>query len=221
MPLTWGLADAVEAGTIEEITWVDVSCQGLDLVLTTPRDALRCTVSGRTLRASLSYKEQIRVCRALGCVSPLVAWSRAIWQAAPSKQNPVELVRTAADAAQMGSFDFLCRMNDAIDAQLAGAGADAWGRGAAKVWAIDPMMTEQGATGACNLGFTHPDGKEDQPPGGRHDWLHLDYSQLCLDLCKRAATRLDGTPVDLLDLQCQAFPALHARLTEEYGAGSG
>ncbi len=218
-PLSWGLADAIEAGEAETPDWIDVDVPDEDLVLTTPRDALRMTINGRLLRASLSYQEQIRVCRLLGCVSPTVVWSRAIWMAAPIKQNPDELVRTAQDAAQMGTLDFLVRINDAIDASLDAGAVALWGRGAAKSWNVDPMMLEQGpSVGACNFGFVHPNGHEDQPPGGRHNWLHLDYSQLAIDLCKRQARRLsDGSPVDLLELQCKTFPQLAKRLAEEYG----
>jgi hypothetical protein len=187
-------------------------------VLTTPRDALRMTLSGRLMRPSISYQEQLRICRALGCVSPTVAWSRAIWQGAPTKQDPVELVRTPQDAEQMGTMNYLIRINDAIDASLDPNDNGAWGRGAAKAWCVDPMMMELGNEGACNWGFVHPNGHEDQPPGGRHNWLHLDYSQLCLDLCKRSARRVsDGTTVDLLDVQCESFPQLAERLRREYG----
>lgn len=221
-PATWGLAAAIEAGTAEPIEWIDVACPALDLTFTVPKLPLGISVNGRLLRVSLTYAEQVRICRTLGCVSPTYEWYTEIWRAAPVKLTPRPLVRTAADALAMGGFRFLCVENAAFDAQLA-AHADelaipgAFARGFCKVWLVGPLMQALGKHGTVNAGFKYPDGHELQHPWGRHNDMHLDYSQWAWDLPKRFARRNDGTEVDLLELQCMQLPSLATRLRNEYG----
>lgn len=219
-PASWGLSDAVAAG-VAVPDYVEVPYEPDDVVLTTLRDALKMPfpqAGGRVMRAPCSYREQIQVARSLGCCSATIEWAKAIWRAAPFKQNPIELVVTDADAEQMGTLEWLVRREDRLDAQMAAAPPGAWGRGALKGWYVDPMMMEQGPLGACNWGFVRPSGVADQSPGGRHDWNQIDYSQVEEDLVLRWARRLsDGSPVDLVELQCRKFPALAARLRAEYG----
>lgn len=238
-PTTWGLADACEAGTIttSTIDWVDVPVAEDDLILTVPKDALKIPfpqAGGRVMRAPCSYQEWLRAAKALGCCSLTIAWAKAVWNAAPKKQTPVELVITAADSMQMGTLEWLVRSEDRIDAQCADYGPDDWGRGAMKEWYIDPMMMEQSPiTGCCNWGFVWPEGVKgreklpwgpdhpDQPPGGRHVWTQIDYSQKKYDLALRWARRIsDGSPVDLVEVECSKFPALATRLRHEYGTAT-
>jgi hypothetical protein len=238
-PASWGLADAVAAGTLAPVDWVDVPYVPDDVVLTVPADALRIafpSAGGRVMRAPCSYREQVQVARDLGCVSASVDWARAIWRAAPRKQAPVELVRTPADAQQMGTLAFLVRAEDLRDAAVTGYSSCDWGRGAMKGWYVDPLMLEQGDDGACNWGFVHPPpagadptpaaldaclAHPDQTPGGRHNWFQIDYSQTVYDLPKRAARRIsDGSPIDLVELLVGKFAAnarLVARIRAEYG----
>jgi hypothetical protein len=221
-PLSWGLADAIENGTSESIDWIDVACPAIDLVLTLPKLPIRCPIEGRIMVASLSYAEQVRVCRLLGCVSPTSAMYQAIWKASTVKIPPHPLVFTAADAAQMGTLAFLTKANDLWEAELAKhadelAAEGAFARGYWKCWEIGPLMTEQGLHGAENEGYEYPDGHELQNPGGRHNDQHLDDSQVAEDLPKREARRIsDGSVVDLLELERAQFPALRQRLLE-YG----
>lgn len=213
--MTWGLADLVDSGDFELPPFVDVDVPALDLIVSTPQDALLATINGRRLRPSLTYAEQVRICRALALISPTVEIAQAIWKAAPIKQRPCELVSTPSQAQLMGTFAFLRAINDHIDESLLPGG---WGRGAAKGWIIHPLMAEQGPRGACNYGFVHVDGHADQSPGGRHNDEHLDYSQLALDLCKRTARRIStGEDVDLLDVYIARYPQLAGRLALEYG----
>ena len=228
-PASWGLAAAIAAGTAAPIDYVDVPYPPDDIILTVPKDALKMPfpqAGGRVMRAPCSYKEQIQVATSLGCCSAIIPWAKAIWLAAPIKQKPVELVANLQQSLLMGTLEDLLRSEDLIDAQMASAmasaGPDAWGRGAMKGWYIDLMMVEQGAlTGACNWGFVEPDKGPDHPdqsPGGRHLWSQIDYSQKLYDLVMRWARRIsDGSPVDLVELQCTKFPTLAARLRAEYG----
>jgi hypothetical protein len=122
----------------------------------------------------------------------------------------------------MGGIDFLRKENDAFEAQLAAHASElakpgAFARGFCKVWLVGPMMLELGKHGAENEGFRYPDGHELQHPGGRHYDTHIDYSQWAWDLPKRTARRLNGTAIDLLDLQCTQLPVLASRLRNEYG----
>jgi hypothetical protein len=222
-PLTWGLANAIEDGSAEPIDWIDVSCPELDLVLTVPRLPLRCSIEGRMMVASVNYREQVRICRLLGCVSPTSAMYQALWKASTVKIPPHPLVFIAADAAQMGTLAFLTKANDLWEAELANHAAElaadgAFARGYWKCWEVGSLMMEQGPNGAENEGYEYPNGRELQNPGGRHNDRHLDDSQACEDLPKREARRIsDGSLVDLLELERTQFPALRARLTLEYG----
>lgn len=220
-PSTWGLADAIEAGTAPEIDWIDVTCPRAELVLTVPRLPLACRVGDRVIRPSLSYAEQVRVCRVLGCVSPTYEWYLEIWHMAPVKLSPRPLVKTATDAAVMGTLDFLARENDAFEAQLAQhaqrlAQPGAFARGFCKLWIVHPKMADLGRHGACNVGFRYPNGTEIQAPGGRHNDTHLDYSQWAWDLPRREARDMKGRPVDLLERQCALMHGLATRLRAEY-----
>lgn len=222
-PPSWGLADAVESGRSLEITWIDVTCRKSGLVLTVPRLPLACMIGDRPTYASLSYAEQVRICRALGCVSSTYEWYLDIWHASAVKLTPKPLVRTAADAAAMGTLQFLLRENDEFEKQLALFGGaleqnTSFPRGFCKQWIIHPKMADLGKRGACNVGFRSPNGVEIQTPGGRHNDSHLDYSQWAWDLPKRTARDAKGNAVDLLDLQCKLMPSLASRLRSEYGS---
>lgn len=220
-PTSWGLAAAVSAGTavMPDMVWVPVPED--DLLLSVPREAIKVAfpqAAGRVMRAPCSYREWLDAARVIGAASLTIAWAKAVWRAAPRKQDPVELVATPADAFNMGTLAFLTRSEDLIDRQVAGYGPDEWGRGAMKAWVIDPLMMEQGPHGCCNFGFIHPNGVADQNAGGRHDWNQIDYSQKVFDFCERWAKRIsDGGYVDVIEVQCQKFPALADRLRAEYG----
>ena len=221
-PTSWGLAEAIEAGKSVPIDWIEVLCRKSGLVLTVPRLPLACVIDGRPVHASLNYAEQVKICRILGCVSSTYEWYVDIWAASTLKLIPKPLVRTAADAAAMGTLPFLLRENDEFEKQLQAASAaleaaGSFPRGFCKQWIIHPKMADLGRRGACNVGFRSPNGVEIQKPGGRHNELHLDYSQWAWDLPKRFAKDLSGNSVDLLELQCKLMPGLASRLRTEYG----
>jgi hypothetical protein len=220
-PASWGLAAAVAAGIAEPISWVTVPYEPDGVLLVVPADALRMPfpqAGGRVMRVPCSYREQVQLCRAQGWASMTVAWAQAVWKAAPKKQRPVELVVTAADAYAMGTLAFLEHAEDLRDAEVAGYAPGEWGRGMLKGWYVDPMMSEQGADGACNWGFVEPNGQPDQTPGGRHNNLQIDYSQALYDFVPRWLARLDGSGwVDAVELQCARFPSLATRTRQDYG----
>jgi hypothetical protein len=218
-PLSWGLAEAIKAndGTVEVIDWMEVELQEVDLIVTVPRLPLRMQINGQLMAVSVSYAEQVLICRLLDCVSPTHDWFQALWRAATVKLTPCPLVRTATDAQRMGDLDFLTRENADFERQLTNhaveLGGSAFARGFAKAWLIGRLMGEQGVHGAENEGFEYPDGHELQGEGGAHNDKHLDYSQWCWDICKRKARRLStGEEIDLLDIQMAAFPQFAAQL---------
>lgn len=194
------LLESFNAGATEEITWVDVTVG--DLVVTIASDAMKAPLGDRAgVRLPVSYEEAVAICKQLDCVAPTQPICDAVFAQAKAQLCLVALVRVAADAARMVTVDFVLRFADAVDEQLAAAGASPGDLvfGAWKLWILHPRIAERGAV---NYGFWDTSRRPPAPVqtvGGQHDAAHYDYSQL-LQPVKRTARRVStGEAVDLLD----------------------
>ena len=208
------LAKAVDAGTYEAPTWVDIPLG--DMIVTVASDNLKATPDGAAgpLRLPVTWPETVSIARAVGSsvgediIAPSQKIADAIYAAAK-----VKTVLHGQGTSAMTALATTQNYNRDIDDQIAkkeGQSGDLVS-GHEKYWILnrrlDPKINDAelaayklpspGPNPAINYGGWGPDGKPIQTVGGRHNAAHVDYSQL-LRLVKRWAKKSDGTPVDLL-----------------------
>ena len=107
------LLAAYRAGQTEEITWVEV--QVGDLLIMVAQDAMKARINDQAgVRLPISYRDQVALCREMGCVSPTQAMADAMFARANPQLNFVPLVRTASDSMKMGTVDFTLRFHDGV-----------------------------------------------------------------------------------------------------------
>lgn len=194
------LRKAFLAGQTHEICWTEVTVG--DLVITVASDALKVDLGDRRgVRLPVSYADTVAICRELGCVAPTVGIADAMFAQARHKLGFVPLVRTAADSAKMTSIEFSLRFHDAVERQIATAGAEPGALlcGAWKYWLLHPRLAERGAV---NYGFWDLSRRPPAPVqtvGGRHDAQHHDYSQLLQPVRRTARRAGTGEEVDLIE----------------------
>ena len=206
------LLRAFEAGTTEEITWVDVTVG--DLVITVASDAMKAPLADRAaVRLPVSYAEAVTICQALECVAPTQPICDAVFAQAKAQLDFVPLVLTAADTAKMDTVEFVLRFDDGVEKELTAADVDDGDLvfGAWKLWILHARIVEKGAV---NYGFWDTSKKPPSPVqtvGGQHDDSHYDYSQLLQPVKRMARKAGTGEAVDLLD-----YIAQHDEVPEKY-----
>jgi hypothetical protein len=214
------LLEAFKTGATEGLAWVDVTVG--DLVVTVASDAMKAAVGERTgVRLPVSYEETVAICKALDCVTPTQAICDAMFAHAVAPLDYVALVRTAADASNLATIDFVLRFGDAVDQQVAAAKAypGALIFGAWKLWILHPRIVERGAV---SYGFWDRSKKPPAPvqtPGAQHDAAHYDYAQLLQPVKRKARKVRTGEVVDLLDY-IEEHEGVPRRYLDSYRTGS-
>ena len=224
---------------VARIRYQEVQVPELDLIVTTPVDAIRCLVDGQWLRMPVSYDEQVAGCNLLGLISPTTQIVDAIRAAAKPIDNyglnvvpgsgydeHLDLVKayvvdvlhkdwkTTNLGLMMSTLIVAQQFNANLDREIERRGypADAFVRPLGKNWVID----ERGlANGAANYGPL-----QGTFAGGKHNAQHYDYSQLFVDCIKVLARRIsDGSVVDMRAFLAARLPTLRRQIAR-YGSPS-
>ena len=224
---------------VARIRYQEVQVPELDIIVTTPVDAIRCLVDGQWLRMPVSYDEQVAGCNLLGLISPTTQIVDAIRAAAKPIDNyglnvvpgsgydeHLDLVKayvvdvlhkdwkTTNLGLMMSTLIVAQQFNANLDREIERRGypADAFVRPLGKNWVID----ERGlANGAANYGPL-----QGTFAGGKHNAQHYDYSQLFVDCIKVLARRIsDGSVVDMRAFLAARLPTLRRQIAR-YGSPS-
>jgi hypothetical protein len=210
------LLQNVQAGTFERPTWVDVPLGSTGITLTTASDELRVDVGDGLLRIGTTWREAPLLTRALSdllgeeIIPPSQQIVDAIYKAAR-----IKTVLHGQGTVAMMSYGMAKKFNADVDQQISNAVAKGSPAtliaGAGKTWILHARLDHKindailaalnlpspGPNPAVNYGGFDVNEHPIQTVGGRHNWDHIDETQLYRPL-KRWARAADGSQVDLL-----------------------